>query len=57
MEEYNKSMEELSNDFENIQLIELVKQANMLPGVPTWSVGRHNPNNDEQDETSNPFGD
>ena len=35
MGEYNKFIEELLNDFENLQLIELVKQANMLPGVPT----------------------
>mgnify|MGYP001149442764 CR=1 FL=1 len=38
MGEYNKSIKELLNDFENLQLIETVKQVNVQSGVTTRSV-------------------
>ena len=56
MGEYNKAIEELLNDFENLQLTELVKQVNMQVGTPTGSVGSNNLNNYETGEPSNPFG-
>ena len=43
MEEYNKSIEELLNEFENFQLTEIVKQVNMQSGVPIESVWSNNP--------------
>ena len=55
MGEYNKAIEELLNDFENLQLTELIKQVNMQAGTPTGSVGSNNPNNYETGEPSNPF--
>ena len=45
MGEYNKAIEELLNDFENLQLTEIVKQVNMQSGVLTGSVGSNNPTN------------
>jgi len=55
MGEYNKAIEELLNNFENLQLTKLVKQVNMQTGTPTGSVGNNNLNNYEIEETSNPF--
>ena len=55
MGECNKSIEEQLNDFENFQLMEIVKQVNMQSEVPTGSVGSNNPTNYEQGETSNLF--
>ena len=55
MGEYNREIEELLNDFENLQMTELVKQVNMQAGTPTGSVRSNNPNNFETGETSNPF--
>ena len=52
---YNKIIEKLLNDFENLQLTELVKQVNMQSGIPTENVGSNNPNNYETGEHSNPF--
>ena len=54
-EEAKTIEEELLNDFENLQLIEFVKQVNMQIGTTTGSVGRNNPNNYETGEPSNPF--
>ena len=42
MDEYNKAIEELLNDFENLQLIKLVKKVNMQSGTPTESVRSKN---------------
>ena len=55
MGEYNKAIEELLNDFENLQLTKLVKQINMQSGAPTGSIGCNNQNNFETGETCNPF--
>ena len=55
MGKYNKAIEELLNDFENLQLTELVNQVNMQSGTPTESLGSNNPNNYETEEPSNPF--
>ena len=55
MGEYNKAIEELLNDFENLQFTELVKQVNMQAGTPTGSIGSNNPNNYETGESSNPL--
>ena len=57
MSEYNREIEELLNDFENLQLTELVKQVNMQAGTPTESGGSNHPNNFERGEPSNPFQD
>ena len=57
MEEYNKSIEELLNNFEGQQTTKIAKQVNMQSDVPIGSVGSNilNPNNYEQGETSNPL--
>ena len=55
MGDYNKAVEELLNDFENLQLTELVKQVNIQAGTLTESVGSNNLNNYETGEPSNPF--
>ena len=55
MAEYNKSIEELLNDFKNLQLTEIIKQVNMQLVVPIGGVAGNTLNNYEQAETSNPF--
>ena len=55
MGDYNKIIEKLLNDFENLQLTKLVKQVNIQSGTPTGSVGSTNPNNYKIGEPSNPF--
>ena len=60
MGEYNKSIEELLKDFEDLQTSEIVKQVNMQSGNPTdiGSTGSNQPTSNpfyEQGETSNSF--
>ena len=55
MGEYNKVIEELLNNFANLQLTELVKQVKMQTETPTRSIGSNNLNNYETREPSNPF--
>ena len=58
MGEYNKSIEDLLKDFEDLQISEIVKQVNMQSDIPTgiWSIGSNHPTLNpfyEQGETSN----
>ena len=52
MGEYNKSIEDILKELEDVQISEIVKQVNM-----NINIGGHvpNPNNYEQGENSNPF--
>ena len=43
MGEYNKSIEELSNEIEYLQISKMVKQADLQSRVPITSVGSNNP--------------
>ena len=55
MGEYNKSIEELLKDFEDLRISAILKQVNMQSGVPTGS-NHPNPNPFyEQGEASNSF--
>ena len=44
MGEYNKSIEELLEEFQDQQISEMVKQVNTQLGVPTRSIGSNNLN-------------
>ena len=60
MGDYNKSIEELLKDFEDLQITKIVKQVNMQSGNPTGigSTGSNHPTPNpfyEDGETSNSF--